>query len=161
MSAIQVRKARRSDSKQFLRLLRALADFEKLNAPDKAAERRILADVFDKHRLGLFVAARETKLLGYALYYYSYSSFLARPTLYLEDIFVLKTNRGKGIGTRLFGRCVREAILEECGRMEWAVLTWNDSAIKFYENIGARRLNEWYVYRLNEMALKKLKSFGP
>jgi len=156
MGGIRIRKAREKDSSQFLSLLRALADFEKLNPPDRNAEKRILVDIFAKRRLGLFVAQDNDKLVGYALYFFSYSSFLAKPTLYLEDIFVLESHRGKGIGNQLFRRCAGEAVSTDCGRMEWAVLTWNQNAMAFYEKIGARRLKEWCYYRLDREKLNEL-----
>jgi GNAT superfamily N-acetyltransferase len=145
---MSMRRGRRSDSEAFLRLLTALANFEKLEPPDKSTKRRLLEDVFVKKRLGLFVATAGADIMGYALYFYSYSSFLGRPTLYLEDIFVLDDYRGRGIGSALFRRCLQEAASKGCGRMEWAVLTWNRNAIGFYEKVGARRLDEWHVYRI-------------
>jgi len=148
MPKVSIRRGKRSDAEAFLQLLTALAEFEKLVPPDGAARRRLAEDVFVKRRLGLFVASSENGVVGYALYYYTYSSFLARPTLYLEDIFVMEGRRGAGIGASLFRRCLQEAISEGCGRMEWAVLTWNKKAIGFYEKIGARRQKDWYVYRL-------------
>jgi GNAT superfamily N-acetyltransferase len=144
-----VRRARRSDAKGFLELLAALAEFEKLDPPDQAARDRIVEDVFARRRLGLFVATRRGRLVGYALYFYSYSSFLAKPTLYLEDIFVLSEMRGSGAGTQLFRRCLEEAAANGCGRMEWAVLAWNRKAVGFYRKLGARRLKEWHAYRLD------------
>jgi len=145
---LSVRRGRRSDAHAFLELLTSLARFEKLKPPDKNTSRRLVEDVFAKRRLGLFVAIRGTDLVGYALYFYSYSSFLGRPTLYLEDIFVDEKHRKEGIGTSLFRRCLKEAASKGCGRMEWAVLTWNRNAIRFYEKAGAKRLDDWYVYRL-------------
>jgi GNAT superfamily N-acetyltransferase len=144
-----VRRARRSDAQSFLVLLTALADFERLEPPDEAAKRRIVSDIFARRRLGVFVAEVGGKLVGYALYFYSYSSFLGRATLYLEDIFVTEDYRRKGIGGALFRRCAREAISNRCGRMEWAVLTWNRKAIDFYKKVEARRLDDWFVYRLS------------
>lgn len=145
---VSIRRGRRSDSEAFLRLLTALAKFEKLEPPDESTRRRLVKDVFIRRRLGLFVAAVRADIVGYALYFYSYSSFLGRPTLYLEDIFVLDDYRGRGIGSSLFRRCLQEAASKGCGRMEWAVLTWNRNAIGFYERVDARRLDEWHVYRL-------------
>jgi GNAT superfamily N-acetyltransferase len=143
-----IRKGTKRDSEAFLDLLVRLAAFEHLEPPSKAAKMRIVADVFEKKRVSLFVAIVDGKHVGYALYFYTYSSFLARPTLYVEDIFVVEAFRGKGIGFALFQACAKEAAKQRCGRMEWAVLTWNSNAIRFYERLGARRLDEWYVYRL-------------
>jgi GNAT superfamily N-acetyltransferase len=145
----RVRRGRRDDLVGFRSLLTALAEFEKLQPPDDNAMRRMARDIFDRHRLGMFVATVGGKRVGYALYFFTYSSFLGRPTLYLEDLFVTQNFRGKGIGGSLFRRCVKEAISEGCGRMEWAVLTWNRKAIEFYEKLGAKRLSDWYVYRLD------------
>ena len=157
MKEITIRRGRPSDSRQFIGLLLALAKFERLKPPSEAGRRRILADVFEKKRISLFVAVRKGRLVGYALYFYSYSSFLARPTLYLEDLFVLEEERKGGVGFALFRRCVDEAVKMRCGRMEWSVLAWNEKALKFYERLGARRLSEWYVYRLDDKGLSRVK----
>ncbi len=156
MKAIAVRRGSRADSTRFVGLVRELAKFEKLEPPNEEGEKRLLTDVFDKKRLGLFVAADGRELVGYALYFFTYSSFLAKPTLYLEDLFVLESHRKKGAGFALFRRCVDEAVSEGCGRMEWSVLDWNERAQKFYEKLGARRLREWRVYRLDEAGLAKV-----
>jgi GNAT superfamily N-acetyltransferase len=143
----------------------ALANYEHLEPPDSQARKRILNDVFVKKRINLLIASvngngtgkeEKKKSVAYALYFYTYSSFLAKPTLYLEDIFVLEEFRGMGIGKALFLKCVEEAKKEDCGRMEWAVLTWNKSAIEFYEKLGAKRLDEWYYYRLTQDTIEKL-----
>jgi GNAT superfamily N-acetyltransferase len=157
---VQIRKGRRSDSAGFLDLLEGLANFEHLKPPGEAGRRRLLADIFRKKRLHLFVAADGEKIVGYALYFYSYSSFLAKPTLYIEDIFVLEGRRGSGIGMGLFRRCAEEAVKERCGRMEWAVLKWNKGAISFYEKLGARRLDDWDVFRLDETGMRKASDLG-
>ena len=148
MQSVTIRKGSRKDSARFLKLVQALADFEHLDPPDSKARRRLVEDIFKRNRAKLFIASIGKRAVGYALYFYTYSSFLARPTLYLEDIFVLKEFRKKGIGYSLFLKLVKEARRNGCGRIELAVLTWNKNAIKFYEKLGARRLNEWHSYRL-------------
>ncbi|HXQ92647.1 MAG TPA: GNAT family N-acetyltransferase [Nitrososphaerales archaeon] len=160
MSSYSIRRAIRKDASQFVDLLVALADFEHLDPPDDEARRRIIEDIFSKRWLRMFVAIdqKSKKLAGYALYYYTYSSFLAKRTLYLEDIFVLEKHRRMGIGWNLFLKCVSEAARRDCGRMEWAVLTWNKNAIRFYEKQGAKRLSEWYYYRLTSDKLKELST---
>lgn len=160
MAKLTVRRARRSDSEGFLRLLVALAEFERLEPPASEGQRRLLRDIFDRKRLGLFVAEADGALVGYALYFYTYSSFLARPTLYLEDIFVEESHRGSGAGTALFRACAREAARRRCGRMEWAVLKWNKRAVGFYEGMGASRLGEWDYYRLSGEAVGRAGSPG-
>ena len=150
---IRIRKGRKADSEQFIGLVLALAKFERLDPPSTEGRRRLLDDLFRRKRLNLLVAADGNKLVGYALYFYTYSSFVAKPTLYLEDLFVLDDYRRLGVGFGLFRKCVDVALAEGCGRMEWAVLTWNEKALRFYEKLGARRLSDWYVYRLDERAL--------
>lgn len=161
MNQTTVRRGRRADSASFLKLLLALAEFEHLEPPTADGQRRIIADIFEKKRLNLFVASERGKVVGYALYFYTYSSFLARPTLYLEDLFVLEKYRKKGLGFALFLRCIDEAVRQECGRMEWAVLGWNKKAIDFYEKLGARRLDEWHFYRLTGDKLRQVSRGNP
>ena len=163
MSSYSIRRAVRKDSSQFLDLLVALADFEHLKPPDNEARRRIIEDIFSRRWLRMFVAEEKVsrKLVGYALYYYTYSSFLAKRTLYLEDIFVLEEHRKMGVGRNLFMKCVDEAAKKECGRMEWAVLTWNKNAIKFYEKQGANSLSDWRYYRLTEDKIATLSKKSP
>jgi GNAT superfamily N-acetyltransferase len=161
MSNYLIKRPTRKDSKGIIDLLVSLANFEHLDPPDEASRKRIIRDLFSKRKLlNSFVAADRMsgKLVGCALYFYTYSSFLARKTLYLEDIFVLESHRGKGIGRDLFARCVNEAKKNDCGRMEWAVLTWNKNAIEFYEKLGAKRMDEWYTYRLTKDALEEMDS---
>ena len=154
---IVIRKGRKADSKELIRLVLALAKFEHLEPPSEAGRKRLVEDVFENKRINLFVAAEGKRLLGYALYFYTYSSFLAKPSLYLEDLFVLEEHRKRGVGSALFKRCVSEAVAKECGRMEWAVLTWNEKALRFYEKLGAKRQSEWYTYRLDENSLGKIR----
>lgn len=156
MNPTAIRRGRRADSADFLKLLLALARFEHLDPPSADGQRRIISDIFEKKILNLFVATDRGELVGYALYFYSYSSFLAKPTLYLEDLFVIEEHRKKGLGLALFLRCVDEAINHECGRMEWAVLSWNEKAIAFYEKLGASRLDEWRFFRLTQDGLKRV-----
>ncbi len=156
MGPVLVRKARASDAEQFLGLVLELARFERLEPPSAAGRKRLVDDVFRKKKINLFVASERGKLVGYALYFYSYSSFQAKLTLYLEDLYVLEEHRKQGVGFALFRRCVDEAVSQGCGRMEWAVITWNEKALKFYEKLGARRLSDWYVYRLDAKALGRV-----
>ncbi len=158
MERIVIRKGRKADANEFIRLVLALADFESLDPPSDAGRKRLVEDVFKKNRINLFVAAEGKRLLGYALYFYTYSSFLAKPSLYLEDLFVLEGQRKRGVGFALFKRCVHEAVARGCGRMEWAVLTWNEKALRFYEKLGAKRQSDWYTYRLDENSLRKIQS---
>jgi GNAT superfamily N-acetyltransferase len=144
-----IRPAVRTDGEAWLSLIDALADYEKLPRPDASARQRLLRDAFGTQpRLKVFLAESAGAIIGYAMTFETYSSFLALPTLYLEDLFVLQEYRGRGAGYQLFRHCVAEAHRSGCGRMEWQVLDWNRPAIDFYERLGARQLKEWLSYRL-------------
>jgi len=146
---IKIRKARRSDSKAILKLITELAEFEKLNPPDRSANKRLIKEAFSKNPSFRILLAEEKKeVIGYAFYFFTYSSFLARKTLYLEDIFISDKYRNKGVGKLIFKRLIRLAEKSDCGRMEWVVLDWNTNAIKFYDKLGAEELKEWKTYRL-------------
>jgi GNAT superfamily N-acetyltransferase len=151
-----VRKARANDSDAFLSLVRALAKFEKLDPPSYSARQRLLKDTFSTKKLKLLLAFSDKTPVAYALYFFTYSSFLARPTLYLEDLFVLEDFRRMQIGKSLFLYLAKEARRLHCGRMEWAVLTWNKNAIGFYERLDAKRLDQWLHYRLDRKGIEAL-----
>ncbi len=152
---IHVRRAGAGDEEVLHSLIDALADFENLSRPNAAARERLVKDTFDNHpRIEVYLAEVNKKVVAYAIVFETYSSFLALPNLYLEDIFVLAEYRGSGVGYHLFKYCVNESFRRGCGRMEWMVLDWNQSAISFYERLGARRLKEWIPYRLTREEMK-------
>jgi GNAT superfamily N-acetyltransferase len=155
-SKITVRRATPKDSRAFLSLVRALANFEHLTPPSRSASSRLLRDVFKTKRISVLLALADETPVGCALYFFTYSSFLAKPTLYLEDLIVLEKYRGRGVGRILFDHLLAEASRRRCGRMEWSVLTWNKKAMKFYENLGAHQLRDWCVYRLDERNIAML-----
>ena len=146
IARVKIRPYRSSDARDLAELVRALAKYEKLKPPTPAAVRRLVADI--GKRLRVMLCEVDGKKVAYAIYFFTYSSFLARPTLYLEDIFVLPEYRRHGIGRKFFGALLREARLEKCGRMEWMVLDWNRLAIRFYDKLGAKPLGDWISYRL-------------
>ena len=149
MANILVRRAQTQDAEALLHLIEALAHYEKLTPPDEAAKTRLMRDMFgEKPRLDAFLAEVDGVPAGYTLVFETYSSFLALPTLFLEDFFVLPAYRSQKIGSALFRAMVAEAKQRGCGRMEWSVLDWNRLAIDFYERKGARRMHEWFYYRL-------------
>lgn len=158
-SALTIRKAQPADGPTILRLIRALADFEKLLPPDEDAQARLIADAFaERPRFDVFLADVNGEAVGYAFIFETYSTFLARPTLYLEDLFVLPEYRKMRIGYGLFRHCAAEAVRRGCGRMEWTVLDWNINAITFYQRQGAKHLSEWHLYRLTEDDLTRLNA---
>lgn len=133
-----------------MKLIRELADFEKLTPPDKKAYRRLEKDAFSKNqKIKILLAETEGEVLGYAIYFFTYSSFMARKTLYLEDIFISAEYRNKGIGKLFFEKLLKIAVKQKCGRIEWVVLDWNENAIKFYEKLGAKHLKEWKIFRMD------------
>ncbi len=147
--AVSIRPLRRSDGPAFLKLIDALADFEHLRRPDRAARRRLLRDAFGRRRkFDAFLLHADRTPVGYAILFETYSSFLARPTLFLEDIFILPACRSRGYGRRLFMHCLKQAQRRGCGRMEWIVLDWNKGAMRFYERLGAHAMKEWRLYRI-------------
>jgi GNAT superfamily N-acetyltransferase len=160
--SVVVRPLAPEDVPVFLELIDALADYEELPRPEADARERLAQDALPAGCVGENRPARFEALLvevggvvvGYAVFFMTYSTFLARPSLYLEDIFVRPEARGAGAGKALFRACAEEAVRRGCGRMEWVVLDWNMPAIAFYERRGARRLREWHTYRLDGEALR-------
>ncbi len=154
---ITVRKAEAADADLLINLIVGLAEFEKLEPPDEAARHRLVNDAFGpKPRFEVFLAEIDGEIAGYAFTFDTYSTFLARPTLYLEDLFVLPDYRGKKVGYALMLYLASEAVRRDYGRMEWVVLDWNTHAQGFYKRLGARHLDDWYFYRLDRKALDRL-----
>ncbi len=154
-----VRAATPADAPAILSLVLGLADYEKLAPPDEAAQQRLIRDMFlTPPRIQAFLAEIGGTPVGYAFVFETYSSFLALPTLYLEDLFVLPAYRNQKAGYALFTHVVAEAHRRGCGRMEWSVLTWNQLAIDFYERLGAQRLTDWAMYRLTRPAMEQILS---
>jgi GNAT superfamily N-acetyltransferase len=155
---VSVRQAHKEDMETLLALIAALADYESLPRPDLAACDRLAEHGFGPNpKFEVFLAELDGKAVGYTISFETYSTFLARPTFYLEDLFVLPEYRNLKVGLALFMNCVRQARQRECGRMEWQVLDWNENAIKFYERAGAQRLKAWLPYRLSMEDLARLE----
>jgi GNAT superfamily N-acetyltransferase len=144
-----VRRAVPDDAQAILTLVDALADYEKLARPTPDARDRLIRDLFGpRPRMDCWLAFLDGYPAGYAFALESYSSFLALPTMYLEDLFVLPEYRSRKAGYALFGEVLSEARRRGCGRMEWTVLDWNQLAIDFYRKLGGRHLKEWHLYRI-------------
>jgi GNAT superfamily N-acetyltransferase len=150
-----IRPATAGDLPAVIALVRALADFEKLPGPDEAAAARLIED-FARGRFSLLVADAGGVVVGYALYFFTYSTFLARPSLYLEDLFVHPAARRRAIGERFMQKLAAEAAQQGCGRFEWCVLDWNVRAQEFYRSLGAELLAEWRVCRVTGDGITKL-----
>jgi len=147
---IKIKKAERKDKKDILMLIDELAKYEKLPPPDEKAKKRLIKDAFGKKpSFKVLLAKVNGEAIGYAFYFFTYSSFLARKTLYLEDIFISEKFRKFGAGKLLIEELIRISQKNKCGRMEWCVLDWNTNAINFYEKLGARQLKNWLYYRIS------------
>jgi GNAT superfamily N-acetyltransferase len=156
---MDLRRAMRGDVPEILRLIRALAEYEKLAHEVVATEAGLAATLFGERPAAEVLLAEEGgRAVGFALFFQNYSTFLARPGIYLEDLFVEPALRGKGIGKALLQAVARLAVERGCGRLEWAVLDWNEPAIGFYRGLGARPMADWTVMRLTGDALQKLAS---
>ncbi len=151
-----IRRAERADADALISLIVALADFENLPPPDADAQARLIADGFGEHppyEAHLAFIEGVTEPVGYAFIIETYSTFLALPTLYLEDLFVLADYRRQGVGGALLKHLIGLAQERGCGRMEWTCLDWNTGAQAVYEKLGARVMDEWLMYRLTGDAL--------
>ncbi len=148
--SVQTVRVDRKNIEEFLRLVQEFADFERLEGPNEAARLRLKRDLIaDPPMAEAFLAVLDGKAIGFATVYFTYSTFLAKPTLFLEDIFVLEEHRKRGIGSKLFSFCVQEAKRRGCGRMEWTALDWNVGAHSFYERMGGKKI-PWVTFRLTE-----------
>lgn len=154
--SLKIRKAQPEDSELIFRFICDLAEFEKLSHAVSADAGQIKDALFgEKPAAEVIIAEWDGLPAGFALYFFNFSTFLAKPGLYLEDLFVKPDYRGKGIGKALLGSVAKVAVENNCGRMEWSVLNWNP-AREFYEYLGAAPLNEWLVYRITDEKLKNL-----
>lgn len=153
---LNIRMASCEDVPLILKFIKRLAEYEKLSEQVVATEDILQETLFgDKSYAQVLIAEIEEKPVGYALYFYNYSTFLGRPGLYIEDVFVAEEYRGRGVATALFKKCAHIAQEHKCSRMEWSVLKWNP-ARKFYDHMEAKPMDEWVVYRLAGEALDKM-----
>jgi GNAT superfamily N-acetyltransferase len=152
-----IRTAQPEDAGTILRLIRGLAEYEHEPQAAVATEEDLLRDGFGADpKFHCVIAEWEGAAVGFALYFYNYSTWKGRPGIYLEDLFVWPEYRGKGIGKALLLHLARTAVAENCGRYEWQVLDWNTPAIEFYEGLGAKRMKEWLPMRVEGNALLEL-----
>ena len=152
-----IRRGTARDVPIILSLIRGLADYERLGHEVEATAARVRAHGFGGRRyFETIICRRGGRPVGFALYFFTYSTFLARPTLYLEDLFVLPEERGAGAGKALLKALARIAVRRGCGRLEWTVLDWNRPAIGFYKRLGARLRKQWILTRLTGAPLRRL-----
>lgn len=154
--SIDIRPAVADDVPVILQLIRELAEFEQLGHEVTATEAQLREHLFGARPYAeVLLACAQEQVVGFALYFHNYSTFVGQPGIYLEDLFVRDGWRTRGIGTALLQAVRLLAHERGCGRYEWSVLNWNQRAILFYEKMGARPMNEWTVYRLSGEALRR------
>lgn len=165
MTDLAIRRARVDDCATILAFIRELAEYERLLHQVIATEDRLATTLFGPRPAAEVLLASHVAIdggtpIGFALFFTSYSTFLAKPGLYLEDLFVRPHARGRGIGAALMAACARVAIDRDYGRFEWSVLDWNAPSLAFYASLGAVQLSDWKVHRLIGEPLAKLAARG-
>lgn len=159
---MNIRFATPDDTALILHFIRALARYEKLEDRVVATEEKVRTSLFGQPRFAeVIIAEEEGRPVGFALFFHNYSTFLAQPGIYLEDLYVEPEARGHGYGKALLARLAAIAKERNCGRLEWAVLDWNTPSIDFYKSLGAFPQDEWTGYRLTGEALERLAGSTP
>lgn len=159
---IDIQPATLADVPLILSFIKALAEYERLSDHVMATETTVHETLFGSRPSAEAVIARVDETpVGFAVWFHNYSTFLSRRGLYLEDLFVLPEWRGRGVGGALLKHLAHIAVSRDCGRMEWAVLDWNETAIRFYRGLGAEPMSDWTVFRLTGDALTRLGASPP
>ncbi len=153
---MKFRYAEEKDVALILYFIRALAEYEKMLDEVVATEELLYQWLFKEKKAEVFFVMEDDKEVGFALFFYNFSTFLGRAGIYLEDLFVLPEYRGKGYGKAILKQLAKFAIERGCGRLEWACLDWNKPSIDFYLSLGATPMEEWTTYRVTGDTLKKL-----
>jgi GNAT superfamily N-acetyltransferase len=157
LTALSIRPCTTMDAETLLGLIRALAVYEKLEEKVKARPEDLVRHLFGPRPCAeALLASAGDEPVGFALFFTTFSTFRGQPGLYLEDLFVQPEHRGRGIGKALVRQVARLAVERGCGRFEWAVLDWNEPSIAFYRSLGARPLDDWTVYRIDNGDLTNL-----
>lgn len=151
-----IRRAVRGDAALILGFIRKIAEYEKLLHEVEATEESITKWIFDRGHAHVIIAELDGSPIGFALYFYNFSTFTGRPGLYLEDLFIDPEYRGHGYGKAMLYHLAAKAHEEGCGRMEWVCLDWNQNSIDFYKSIGAVAMDQWTIYRLSDSRLKEI-----
>ena len=161
IAGLSLRLATANDVPQILAFIQALAEYEKLSHQVVATEEKLLQTLFVEHAAEVVIADYEGQPSGFALFFHNYSTFLAKPGIYLEDLFVDPALRGKGIGKALITYLAKLAVERDCGRLEWSVLDWNQPAIDFYHSLGAVMLHDWRINRVTGTGLQQMAKLFP
>lgn len=160
MSKFSLRRAQPEDAELVLYFIKQIAEYEKMLDQVQADVDTIYDSLFVRKAAHSLIAEEDGKPIGFALYFYNFSTFIGRPGLYLEDIFILPEFRGKGYGTAIFHELARIAKEENCGRMEWTCLNWNEPSRQFYKNMGAVTMDDWTVHRFTEETIHRIAEKG-
>ena len=150
-----IRQAERKDCALILSFIKALADYENMSDEVVADETLLEEWIFDKQKAEVIFAVEDGKEVGFALFFHNFSTFLGRAGIYLEDLFVLPEYRGNGYGKALLKRLAAITVERGCGRLEWSCLDWNQPSIDFYLSLGAKRMDDWTMYRMTGEVLEK------
>ncbi|WP_300386250.1 GNAT family N-acetyltransferase [Clostridium sp.] len=153
---VKIRETLIDDSKLIMDLIIEMGEYEKLSHEVIATEESIRESIFIKERAKALIIESDNKPIGYIIYFFNYSTFNGAAGLYIEDLYIQEGNRGKGIGKEAFKILAQIAIKEDCKRMEWTCLNWNEPSRAFYKKLGAELMDEWTVHRLTEDNIKKL-----
>lgn len=153
---LQIRNAQVNDIPTLIALIQELADYEKLSKEAVATEDLLKYWLFEKERAEALILEVDQIIIGFALYFHNFSTFLGKAGLYLEDLYIKPDYRHKGYGKQVFKYLAKLTLERACGRMEWSVLDWNTPSIQFYQSLGAKPMDEWTSYRLTEKELKAL-----
>ena len=153
-----IRTAQPSDAPTIFNLIYKLAVYEKLENDVVTSPEELREQIFEKKYAEVLIAEEDGNPVGFALYFFNFSTFLGKPGLYLEDVFVEPDCRGKGYGKALLVELAKIAKEKDCGRMEWSVLDWNTPSIEFYKSLGAKPMDEWTVFRLTEKEIEDLSN---
>ena len=157
----EIRPATEDDVPLILYFIRALAEYERLLDRVVADAEKLRRTLFGNPRFAeVIIGEEDGEPVGFALFFHNYSTFLAAPGIYLEDLFVKPEHRGKGYGKALLARLAHIAKERECGRLEWAVLEWNKPSINFYRSLGAVMLDDWRIFRLSAESFDRLEPGG-
>ncbi|MFA6598854.1 MAG: GNAT family N-acetyltransferase [Ignavibacteriaceae bacterium] len=158
-SELIIKQAVEEDVPLILSFIKKIAEYEKLEHEVVTTEEILKESLFGKKPSAeVIFGYLDDEPVAYAVYFYNFSTFIGKKGLYLEDLFVLPELRGYGVGKKMLLYLIQKAFEEKCGRMEWAVLDWNESAISFYKSLGAKPMDEWTVFRMDEETIKKTVS---
>ena len=156
MPNFHIRKATPEDTPTILHLITQLAIYEKLESEVITTVEELKTNIFKKNYAEVLIAEENVKPIGFALYFHNFSTFIGKPGIYLEDLFVEIEHRGKGYGKALLVELAKIAKERNCGRLEWSVLDWNTPSIEFYKSLGAKPMDEWTVFRLDRQGIENL-----